>query len=87
MLLFGVCFCGKSKEKQKKRERKIKMTQNEDETLEQLTGSPAVSLVDVKHIILVVSGKGGVGKSSVTLQTALSLSVVWALRSVFLISI
>lgn len=31
------------------------------------------SLKNVKHIILILSGKGGVGKSSVTTQTALSL--------------
>lgn len=31
------------------------------------------SLENVKHIILILSGKGGVGKSSVTTQTALSL--------------
>jgi Mrp family chromosome partitioning ATPase len=31
------------------------------------------SLEKVKHIVLVLSGKGGVGKSSVTTQTALSL--------------
>ncbi len=31
------------------------------------------SLKDVKHIILILSGKGGVGKSSVTTQTALTL--------------
>lgn len=31
------------------------------------------SLSNVKHIVLVLSGKGGVGKSSVTTQTALSL--------------
>ena len=67
-VLSGVCICGKPKRKSKE-----KMTQNEAETPDQLTGSPAASLVNVKHIILVVSGKGGVGKSSVTLQTALSL--------------
>lgn len=33
-----------------------------------------MGLENVKHIILVLSGKGGVGKSSVTLQLALSLS-------------
>lgn len=31
------------------------------------------SLQNVKHIILILSGKGGVGKSSVTTQTALTL--------------
>ncbi|ODQ64440.1 P-loop containing nucleoside triphosphate hydrolase protein [Nadsonia fulvescens var. elongata DSM 6958] len=31
------------------------------------------SLCNVKHILLILSGKGGVGKSSVTTQTALSL--------------
>ncbi|QLL33985.1 hypothetical protein HG536_0F03100 [Torulaspora globosa] len=35
--------------------------------------SPAQSLSKIKHIILVLSGKGGVGKSSVTTQTALTL--------------
>ncbi|KAK4690931.1 ATP-binding protein involved in chromosome partitioning, partial [Lecanoromycetidae sp. Uapishka_2] len=34
-----------------------------------------MSLDNVKHIILVLSGKGGVGKSSVTTQLALSLSL------------
>lgn len=34
---------------------------------------PPKSLNNVKHIILVLSGKGGVGKSSVTTQTALTL--------------
>ena len=34
-----------------------------------------MSLADVKKIILVLSGKGGVGKSSVTTQLALSLSL------------
>ncbi|CCF60669.1 hypothetical protein KAFR_0L00620 [Kazachstania africana CBS 2517] len=34
---------------------------------------PAKSLEGVKHIILILSGKGGVGKSSITTQTALSL--------------
>lgn len=32
------------------------------------------SLENVKHIILILSGKGGVGKSSVTTQTALTLT-------------
>lgn len=36
-------------------------------------GVPAQSLSQIKHIILVLSGKGGVGKSSVTTQTALTL--------------
>ncbi|KAG7193414.1 cytosolic Fe-S cluster assembly factor cfd1 [Scheffersomyces spartinae] len=31
------------------------------------------SLRNVKHVVLILSGKGGVGKSSVTTQTALSL--------------
>lgn len=30
-------------------------------------------LLDVKHIILVMSGKGGVGKSTVSTQIALGL--------------
>ncbi|GKT84085.1 cytosolic Fe-S cluster assembling factor cfd-1 [Colletotrichum tofieldiae] len=34
-----------------------------------------MSLSKVKHIVLVLSGKGGVGKSSVTTQLALSLSL------------
>jgi len=34
-----------------------------------------MSLDKVKHIILVLSGKGGVGKSSITTQLALSLSL------------
>ncbi|KAI0834686.1 P-loop containing nucleoside triphosphate hydrolase protein [Hypoxylon sp. FL0890] len=34
-----------------------------------------MSLARVKHILLVLSGKGGVGKSSVTTQLALSLSL------------
>ncbi|OTA67228.1 P-loop containing nucleoside triphosphate hydrolase protein [Hypoxylon sp. EC38] len=34
-----------------------------------------MSLAKVKHILLVLSGKGGVGKSSVTTQLALSLSL------------
>ncbi|KAB5545535.1 P-loop containing nucleoside triphosphate hydrolase protein [Coniochaeta sp. 2T2.1] len=34
-----------------------------------------MSLSQVKHIVLVLSGKGGVGKSSVTTQLALSLSL------------
>lgn len=33
------------------------------------------SLSNVKHIILILSGKGGVGKSSVTTQTALTLAL------------
>ena len=33
-----------------------------------------MGLDNVKHIVLVLSGKGGVGKSSVTLQLALSLT-------------
>jgi Mrp family chromosome partitioning ATPase len=38
-----------------------------------LTMSTLPSLDEVKHIVLVLSGKGGVGKSSVTTQLALSL--------------
>ncbi|KAI0439372.1 cytosolic Fe-S cluster assembly factor CFD1 [Xylaria telfairii] len=34
-----------------------------------------MSLARIKHIVLVLSGKGGVGKSSVTTQLALSLSL------------
>ncbi|KAI2633942.1 cytosolic Fe-S cluster assembly factor CFD1 [Xylaria nigripes] len=34
-----------------------------------------MSLTRVKHIVLVLSGKGGVGKSSITTQLALSLSL------------
>lgn len=34
-----------------------------------------MSLDNVKHIVLVLSGKGGVGKSSITTQLALSLSL------------
>ncbi|CAN3372173.1 hypothetical protein DIURU_001874 [Diutina rugosa] len=34
---------------------------------------PPKSLASVKHVILVLSGKGGVGKSSVTTQAALTL--------------
>lgn len=34
-----------------------------------------MSLSEIKHIVLVLSGKGGVGKSSVTTQLALSLSL------------
>ncbi|EMC93754.1 hypothetical protein BAUCODRAFT_74690 [Baudoinia panamericana UAMH 10762] len=34
-----------------------------------------MSLQDVKHVLLVLSGKGGVGKSSVTTQLALTLSL------------
>lgn len=33
------------------------------------------SLSQVKHVILILSGKGGVGKSSVTTQTALTLAL------------
>ncbi|KAK9378572.1 P-loop containing nucleoside triphosphate hydrolase protein [Kockiozyma suomiensis] len=36
-------------------------------------GISPLSLDEVKHIVLVLSGKGGVGKSSVTTQLALSL--------------
>ncbi|EGW32811.1 uncharacterized protein SPAPADRAFT_54821 [Spathaspora passalidarum NRRL Y-27907] len=35
--------------------------------------APPKSLNHVKHIVLILSGKGGVGKSSVTTQTALTL--------------
>ncbi|KAL8827467.1 MAG: hypothetical protein Q9170_007007 [Blastenia crenularia] len=35
-----------------------------------------MSLDNIKHIVLVLSGKGGVGKSSITTQLALSLSLV-----------
>ncbi|SCV05974.1 LANO_0H19284g1_1 [Lachancea nothofagi CBS 11611] len=35
---------------------------------------PPQSLRDIQHIILILSGKGGVGKSSVTTQTALTLA-------------
>ncbi|KAI1361929.1 cytosolic Fe-S cluster assembly factor CFD1 [Xylaria arbuscula] len=34
-----------------------------------------MSLTKIKHIVLVLSGKGGVGKSSITTQLALSLSL------------
>lgn len=34
-----------------------------------------MSLTDIKHIVLVLSGKGGVGKSSVTTQLALTLAL------------
>lgn len=42
-----------------------------------MSESPSVpkSLANVKHVILVLSGKGGVGKSSVTTQVALSLAL------------
>lgn len=40
---------------------------------EEENDGPAPSLAQIKHIILILSGKGGVGKSSVTTQTALSL--------------
>ncbi|KAM9929692.1 hypothetical protein OXX59_001017 [Metschnikowia pulcherrima] len=33
------------------------------------------SLANIKHIVLILSGKGGVGKSSVTTQTALTLAL------------
>lgn len=35
---------------------------------------PPDSLKNVKHVLLILSGKGGVGKSSVTTQTALTLA-------------
>lgn len=41
--------------------------------MEVTNGIPVQSLNKVKHILLVLSGKGGVGKSSVTTQTALTL--------------
>ncbi|CAG60746.1 uncharacterized protein GVI51_J01969 [Nakaseomyces glabratus] len=44
-----------------------------EEQLESTEGVPAKSLSLIKHILLVLSGKGGVGKSSVTTQTALTL--------------
>ncbi|KAL9015415.1 MAG: hypothetical protein Q9185_007182 [Variospora sp. 1 TL-2023] len=44
-----------------------------------------MSLDNVKHIVLVLSGKGGVGKSSITTQLALSLSL--AGRSVGILDI
>jgi Mrp family chromosome partitioning ATPase len=34
-----------------------------------------MSLEEVKHVILILSGKGGVGKSSITTQLALTLSI------------
>ncbi len=34
---------------------------------------PPENLSKIKHVILVLSGKGGVGKSTVTTQLALSL--------------
>jgi len=37
--------------------------------------TPAMSLAAVEHIVLVLSGTGGVGKSSATTQLALSLSI------------
>ncbi|KAK7203244.1 P-loop containing nucleoside triphosphate hydrolase protein [Myxozyma melibiosi] len=37
------------------------------------TSTAPASLNEVKHVVLVLSGKGGVGKSSVTTQLALSL--------------
>jgi Mrp family chromosome partitioning ATPase len=38
-----------------------------------LTNAISQRLNDVKHVVLVLSGKGGVGKSSVSVQLALSL--------------
>ena len=35
----------------------------------------SIVLKDVKHVILVLSGKGGVGKSTVSTQLALSLQL------------
>ncbi|KAI9876564.1 MAG: cytosolic Fe-S cluster assembly factor cfd1, partial [Pleopsidium flavum] len=35
-----------------------------------------MSLEGVKHIILILSGKGGVGKSSITTQLALTLTQI-----------
>ncbi|KAK9332109.1 P-loop containing nucleoside triphosphate hydrolase protein [Lipomyces starkeyi] len=37
------------------------------------TSGPPPSLSQIRHIVLVLSGKGGVGKSSITTQLALSL--------------
>ncbi|KAK9355361.1 P-loop containing nucleoside triphosphate hydrolase protein [Lipomyces doorenjongii] len=37
------------------------------------TSGPPSSLSQIRHIVLVLSGKGGVGKSSITTQLALSL--------------
>jgi len=44
-------------------------------TVSSKSRSSEMSLQDIKHIVLVLSGKGGVGKSSVTTQLALSLSL------------
>lgn len=41
--------------------------------MEDFDSSPIQSLGKIRHILLVLSGKGGVGKSSVTTQTALTL--------------
>lgn len=38
-----------------------------------MSTEPPKSLAKVKHVVLILSGKGGVGKSSVTAQLALSL--------------
>lgn len=44
-------------------------------SMEQLRGNGCpISLLKVKHIILVLSGKGGVGKSSISTQLALTLT-------------
>ncbi|MCX6689372.1 MAG: P-loop NTPase, partial [Methanoregula sp.] len=37
-------------------------------------GLPPKSKIDVKHVILVLSGKGGVGKSTVSVNLATALS-------------
>jgi Mrp family chromosome partitioning ATPase len=53
----------------------IEDPENFDETRREIPTSTRMSLQDVKNILLVLSGKGGVGKSSVTTQLALSLSL------------
>ena len=40
----------------------------------QSQGSGAAGLGNVKHVIIVLSGKGGVGKSTVAAQVALTLA-------------
>jgi Mrp family chromosome partitioning ATPase len=44
--------------------------QKEDPALDEIAGK----LANVKHVILVLSGKGGVGKSTVSTQLALTLA-------------